>query len=128
VSLAIISEQIMVWMILGAVLAAMGLLMYYWLHRYRFSKRTLQLLEVIYDLAEGDSDAVVDSRKVGKRAGIAYRKKALNRLLSSGAIIERGAKFNDREIWFTEYSITPVGIQEVEQRRATRSAQSSWSS
>ena len=121
-SLAIITGQFMVGMILAAVLAVIGLLMYYWLNRYRFSKRTQQLLEVIYDLAEGDPDAAVDSRKVAKSAGRAYRKKALNQLLSSGAIIERGAKFTDHGIWFTEYSITPLGIQEVEQRRASRSA------
>ncbi len=120
-SLVIITKQAITGMVATTVLAVVSLLIYRWLHRYRFSKRTQRLLEVIYDLAEGDSDAIVDSRKLVKRAGIAYRKKAFNWLLRSGAIMERGAKFTDQGIWFTEYSITPAGIREVERRRASRS-------
>lgn len=120
-SIDIVAEQVIAGMIAAALLVTLGLLMHRWLRQHRFGKRTHQLLEAIYDLAEGNSDAIVDSRKVVKRAGIAYKKKALNRLLSSGAIIERGATFTDQGIWFTEYSITPAGIREVERRRAPRS-------
>ena len=50
----------------AAVLALVGLL----IHRYRFSKRTQHLLKSMYELAEGDPDAIVDSREVVKRADI----------------------------------------------------------
>jgi hypothetical protein len=71
---------------------------------------------VIYDLAEGDPDAIVDSREVVKRAGI-NKRKVFNRLLSSGVIRERGATFTEQGVWFTEYSITAAGIREVEQNK-----------
>ena len=106
----------------AAVLALVGLLIHRWVHRYSFGKRAQRLLEVIYDLAEGDPDAIVDSREVVKRAGVPYKRKVYYRLLSSGVIRERGARFTEQGVWFTEYSITSAGIREVEHNRKPRLA------
>ena len=82
----------------AAMLALVGLL----IHRYRFGKRTQRLLIVIYDLAEGDSDAIVDSREAVNRAGGIHKGKDFGELLSSAVIRERGATFTERGIRFTE--------------------------
>jgi hypothetical protein len=95
----------------AAVLAFVGLL----IHRYRSGKRTQRLLRVIYDVARGDPDAIVDSREVVKRAGITHKRKDFGKLLDSGVIRERGATFTEQGVRFTEYSITPTGIRKVEQ-------------
>jgi hypothetical protein len=106
----------------AAVLALVGLLILRWVHRYRFSKKTQRLLGVIYDLAGGDPDAIVDSREAVERAGIPYKRNVYYRLLSSGVIRERGARFTEQGVWFTEYSITSAGIRQVEQNRKPRLA------
>ncbi len=113
-SLDNITEQAIAMLTGTAVLALVGLL----IHRYRFRKRTQRLLKVIYDLAGGDPNAIVDSREVVNRAGITYKRKVFSELLSSGVIRERGATFTEHGVWFTEYSITPAGIREVEQNRS----------
>jgi hypothetical protein len=101
-------------MLAGAtVLALVGLL----IHRYRWRKRTQRLLKVIYGLAEGNPNAIVDSREVVRKAGITHNRKDFGKLLDSGAIRERGATFTEQGIRSTEYSITPAGIREVEQNR-----------
>ena len=113
-SLDNITEQVIAMLIGAAVLALVGSL----IHRYRFGKRTQRLLEVIYDLAEGDPDAIVDSREVVSRAGITHTRKDFGKLLYSGVIRERGATFTEQGVRFAEYSITPAGIRKVEQNRS----------
>ena len=112
-SLDNITEQAIAMLTGAAVLALVGLL----IHRYRSGKRTQRLLKVIYHIAEGDPDAIVDSREVVKRADFTHKGKDFGKLLDSGVIRERGATFTDRGVRFTEYSITPAGIREVEQNR-----------
>ncbi len=107
-------EQAMAMLTGAAALALVGLL----IHWYRFGKRTQRLLKVIYDLAEGNPDAIVDSREVVSRAGIYHKRKDFGKLLDSGVIRERGATFTEQGVWFTEYSITPAGIREAEQNRS----------
>ncbi len=112
-SLDNITEPAIVMLTGAAVLALGGLL----IHRYRCRKRTQRLLKVIYGLAKGNPDAIVDSREVVRRAGITHNKKDFGKLLDSGAIRERGATFTERGVHSTEYSITPAGIRKVEQNR-----------
>ncbi len=112
-SLDNITEQAIVMLTGAAVLALVGLL----IHRYRRRMRTQLLLKVIYCLAEGNPDAIVDSREVVRRAGITHNRKDFGRLLESGAIRERGATFTEQGVRSTEYSITPAGIRKVEQNR-----------
>jgi hypothetical protein len=113
-SLDNITEQAIAMLIGVAVLALVGSL----IHRYRYGKRMQRLLKVIYDLAEGDPNAIVDSREVVSRAGITHKGKDFGKLLDSGVIRERGATFTEKGVRFTEYSITPAGIREVEQNRS----------
>ncbi len=113
-SLDNITEQAIVMLTGAAVLALVGLLL---IHRYRYRKRTQRLLKVIYGLAQGNPDAMVDSREVVRRAGITHNRKDFGKLLDSGAIRERGATFTERGVRSTEYSITPAGIRKVEQNR-----------
>jgi hypothetical protein len=108
-----ITEQAIAMLTGAAVVALVGLL----IHRYRCRMRTLRLLKVIYGLAEGNPNAIVDSRKVVRRAGITHNSKDFAKLLDSGAIRERGATFTERGVRSTEYSITPAGIRKVEQNR-----------
>ena len=113
-SLDSITGQAMAMLIGAAVLALVSLL----IHRYRYRKRTQRLLNVIYDLAEGDPEAIVDSREVVRRAGITQKRKDFGVLLDSGVIRERGASFTEKGVRFTEYSITHAGIRKVEQNRS----------
>ena len=113
-SLDNITEQALAMLTGVPVLALVGLL----IHRYRSGRRTQRLLRVIYDLAGGDPDAIVDSREVVKRAGITHKRKDFGQLLDSGVIRERGATFTEHGVRFTDYSITPAGIRKVEQNRS----------
>jgi hypothetical protein len=108
-----VTEQAIAMLTGAAVLALVGLL----IHRYRCRKRTQRLLKVIYGLAEGNTDAIVDSGEVVRRAGVAHNKKDFGKLLDSGAIRERGATFTEHGVRSTEYSITLAGIRKVVQDR-----------
>ncbi len=109
----------------AAILAALGLGWRLWLsprwQRYIFRQRTQRLLQAIYDLAEGNPDAIVDSMRAAELAGVSPAEEDFyplaRQLLRARLIEQRGIGVIEHEGGFTSYSITPAGIHAVKQGR-----------
>ena len=124
-SLNSFSEEIIVTVVGAAILTAVGLVWRNLLsprwQRYTVRKRTQRLLKAIYDLAEGDPDAIVDSIEVAERASVSHAEEDFyplaRQLLRTRLIEQRGMGVIEHVGAFTSYSITPTGIHAVMQQR-----------